>query len=255
LLSTFAANTRGFADRDLTARTTAIDYICNMNLRSTFLAIGALFLSFSVAQAQDFEFVDGTEHSFYPESSGYTDCAVHIVNKMESDLILEYKQIEVDFPSAWDVSWCDNRNCYGFFVEQDTMFPVGATKEAYFKVTVFPNGVADTAYIQYAVWNRYNPANADTMTINIYVRWSAGRVSLMSGEVARVYPVPVSEVLNVDLRGVQNASIFDAMGRKVMQLPVQEQAQVQVGQWPAGTYTLRYQEGVNTLSQSFIIGQ
>jgi hypothetical protein len=141
------------------------------------------------------------------------------------------------------------------FIDQDTMFPISSQQDAYLKITVFPNGVADTAVVKYAIWNRYNESSMDTLTYNIFVRWSAGRVSLMSGEVARVYPVPVNEVLNVDLRGVQNASIFDAMGRKVMQLPVQEQAQVQVGQWPAGTYTLRYQEGVNTLSQSFIIGQ
>ncbi|MFM1898564.1 MAG: hypothetical protein RL577_804 [Bacteroidota bacterium] len=214
-------------------------------------------LAFStVSFAQDFELEGGANsHDFYPESSGYMDCAIHVTNKLSSDLILEYKKVSVDFPSAWDVSFCDNRNCYGVFIDQDTMFPISSQQDAYLKITVFPNGVADTAVVKYAIWNRYNESSMDTLTYNIFVRWSAGRVSLMSGEVARVYPVPVSEVLNVDLRGVQNASIFDAMGRKVMQLPVQEQAQVQVGQWPAGTYTLRYQEGVNTLSQSFIIGQ
>ncbi len=214
-------------------------------------------VAFSTAAfAQDFDIEGGSNtHEFYPESSGYMDCEIHITNKLSSNLILEYKKVAVDFPSAWDLSFCDNRNCYGTFIDQDTMFPIASGSQAYLKVTVFPNGVADTARVRYAVWNRYNESSKDTLYYNIYVRWSAGRVSLMSGDVARVYPVPVSEVLHVDLRGIRNASIYDAMGRKVIQLPAQEQAQIQVGYWSAGSYTLRYEEGDNTLSQTFVVGQ
>jgi hypothetical protein len=227
-----------------------------MNIRKIAFALVANLALSTAAFAQDFELEGGANtHDFFPESSGYMDCAIHITNTLSSDLILEYKKVSVDFPSAWDVSFCDNRNCYGMFIEQDTMFPIASKQDAYLKITVFPNGVADTAIVKYAVWNRYNESAIDTLTYNIYVRWSAGRVSLMSGDVARVYPVPVSEVLNVDLRGIRNASIYDAMGRKVIQLPAQEQAQIQVGYWSAGTYTLRYEEGDNTLSQTFVVGQ
>ena len=227
-----------------------------MNIRKIAFALVANLALSTAAFAQDFELEGGANtHDFFPESSGYMDCAIHITNTLSSDLILEYKKVSVDFPSAWDVSFCDNRNCYGMFIEQDTMFPIASQQDAYLKITVFPNGVADTAIVKYAVWNRYNESAIDTLTYNIYVRWSAGRVSLMSGDVARVYPVPVSEVLNVDLRGIRNASIYDAMGRKVIQLPAQEQAQIQVGYWSAGTYTLRYEEGHNTLSQTFVVGQ
>ena len=227
-----------------------------MNIRKIAFALVANLALSTAAFAQDFELEGGANtHDFFPESSGYMDCAIHITNTLSSDLILEYKKVSVDFPSAWDVSFCDNRNCYGMFIEQDTMFPIASQQDAYLKITVFPNGVADTAIVKYAVWNRYNESAIDTLTYNIYVRWSAGRVSLMSGDVARVYPVPVSEVLNVDLRGIRNASIYDAMGRKVIQLPAQEQAQIQVGYWSAGTYTLRYEEGNHTLSQSFVVGQ
>jgi len=227
-----------------------------MNIRKIAFALVANLALSTAAFAQDFELEGGANtHDFFPESSGYMDCAIHITNTLSSDLILEYKKVSVDFPSAWDVSFCDNRNCYGMFIEQDTMFPIASQQDAYLKITVFPNGVADTAIVKYAVWNRYNESAIDTLTYNIYVRWSAGRVSLMRGDVARVYPVPVSEVLNVDLRGIRNASIYDAMGRKVIQLPAQEQAQIQVGYWSAGTYTLRYEEGDNTLSQTFVVGQ
>ena len=227
-----------------------------MNIRKIAFALVANLALSTAAFAQDFELEGGANtHDFFPESSGYMDCAIHITNTLSSDLILEYKKVSVDFPSAWDVSFCDNRNCYGMFIEQDTMFPIASQQDAYLKITVFPNGVADTAIVKYAVWNRYNESAIDTLTYNIYVRWSAGRVSLMRGDVARVYPVPVSEVLNVDLRGIRNASIYDAMGRKVIQLPAQKQAQIQVGYWSAGTYTLRYEEGDNTLSQTFVVGQ
>ncbi len=227
-----------------------------MNIRKIVVALVANLALSTAAFAQDFDLQGGSNtRDFYPESSGYMDCDIHISNKLSTPLILEYKKVSVDFPSAWDVSFCDNRNCYGVFIEQDTMFPIASQQDAYLKITVFPNGVADTAIVKYAVWNRYNESAIDTLTYNIYVRWSAGRVSLMSGEVARVYPVPVSEVLNVDLRGIRDASIYDAMGRKVIQLPAQEQVQIQVGYWSAGTYTLRYEEGDKTLSQTFVVGQ
>lgn len=210
----------------------------------------------SIAFAQDFELEGGANtHDFYPESSGYMDCAIHVTNKLSSDLILEYKKVSVDFPSAWDVSFCDNRNCYGVFIEQDTMFPIAAEQDAYLKITVFPNGVADTAIVKYAIWNRYNESSMDTLTYNIYVRWAAGRVSFLTGEASRLYPIPAREFLNIDMRGLEMASIYDAMGRLVMHVPAQKMAQINVSDWSAGTYTLRYQEGSKALSQTFLVGQ
>ncbi len=227
-----------------------------MNFRKIALAVMANLALSTVAFAQDFELSGGANtRDFYPESSGYMDCDIHITNKLSTNLILEYKKVSVDFPAAWDLSFCDNRNCYGTFIDQDTMFPIASEQDAYLKVTVFPNGVADTAIVKYAVWNRYNESAIDTLTYNIYVRWSAGRVSLLGGELARAYPVPAREILYIDLREVQSAAIFDAMGRLVVQLPAQELAQINVVNWSAGTYTLRFQEGTAARSQSFVVGQ
>jgi hypothetical protein len=227
-----------------------------MNIRKIAFALVANLAITSAAFAQDFELEGGSNtRDFYPESSGYMDCDIHITNKLSTNLILEYKKVSVDFPAAWDVSFCDNRNCYGVFIEQDTMFPIAAEQDAYIKITVFPNGVADTAVVKYAVWNRYNESSIDTLTYNIYVRWSAGRVSFLTGEASRLYPIPAREFLNIDMRGLEMASIYDAMGRVVMQLPAQNLAQINVSDWSAGTYTLRFQEGIKAQSQSFVIGQ
>lgn len=207
------------------------------------LLIASLFIGTSLS-AQSFTTTEGSEVEFFPNATGYMDCAIHFENLTNDPIILSYKKVITDFPTTWDVSFCDNRNCFGGFVDEDTMSPIAPTdKYNSLKLTIYPNGKADTAIVKYAVWNKYIPTDIDTLTFKVYVRWSASNESFTYG-VERVYPNPTSGLVVVrSPNTVSNVEIFDALGKQVdKQLIGINQNRIDLTNVPNGIYFLDYSD-------------
>ncbi len=171
--------------------------------------------SASLLSAQAYSFEGGNNQSFYPKASGYMDCAIHIKNDGMENLNLKYKKVSVDFPTTWDFSFCDNVNCITFFADSGTMAPIAAgNNESSMKITVYPNGFADTAVVKYAIWNVNDPNKIDTLVFNINVRWgvSVERIN----QVVNVFPNPSKGTFQVAAKAeITEIQIFDLMGKKV----------------------------------------
>jgi hypothetical protein len=176
------------------------------------LALGLFSIG---TNAQSFQAVEGTDVQYYPSANGFMDCAIHLKNLTQSPIILQYKKVSVDFPSTWDISFCDNRNCFGGFVDEDTMSAIAPDDEKNsLKLSVFPNGKSDTAVVVYEVWNKYTPADKITLTYTIMVRWGASTesyevVTMVSPNPANDYvqlPVAVAQLLDVQGRIVSNTT-------------------------------------------------
>ncbi len=169
------------------------------------------------AFAQTFAPKEGDNVDFYPPVSAYLDCVIHIENKTNSTISLEYKKIVADFPSTWNAAFCDNRNCFEGFVDQDTFSPIQANDEKNsIKITVYPNGKADTAFIQYAIWDRANPNYIDTWTFNVFVRWGADVADNNNPNSTKLYPNPCQNELTLasPTTSIDAAWIIDVTGKK-----------------------------------------
>lgn len=220
-----------------------------MNRSMALLAF--VFVGWNMAIAQGFELENGAaEHTFYPDATQPVDCAIHFKNVKKTAMVFAYEKVSIDYPSAWDVSFCDNRNCYATFLNNDTMAKVAPNAEASLKITVFPNGKADTAIVKYALWDFENPSDRDTITWNIYIRWGANTNTWLM-DMVTAYPNPVKDVLHVV--GVEDAEgqLIDAKGAFVKSVSVQN-GSVDVSELSAGVYSLVLKSAVGVNRVGFV---
>lgn len=206
-------------------------------MNRSLVVLAMLFAGMGVAKAQGFELENGkAEHTYYPDATQPVDCAIHFKNLKKTAIVFSYEKVSVDYPTAWDVSFCDNRNCYATFLNNDTMAKVAPNAEASLKITVFPNGKADTAVVKYAIWDFDNPSDRDTIIWNIYVRWGANTQSWIV-DMATVYPNPVKDVLTVMGVVSSKGQLVDAKGSFVKSVNL-EQGRLDVSDLSAGIYSL-----------------
>ena len=213
--------------------------------------IGLSVMGFGAAMAQGFELENGkAEHTFYPNADAPVDCTIHFKNLKKSPIVFAYEKVSVDFPSVWDVSFCDNRNCYAAFLDKDTMAKVAPNAEASLKITVFPNGKADTAVVKYALWDFDNATDRDTITWNIYIRWGANTKSWIA-EMAMAYPNPVKDILS--LVGVDDAKakVIDSKGSLISVVDVVD-GKVNVSAFTPGVYTLIMETPLKSVKVGFV---
>lgn len=213
--------------------------------------LGLSVIGLGAAIAQGFELENGkAEHTFYPDATAPVDCAIHFKNLKKTAIVFAYEKVSVDYPSVWDVSFCDNRNCYAAFLNNDTMAKVAPNAEASLKITVFPNGKADTAVVKYALWDYENPSDRDTIIWNIYIRWGASSNQWML-EMATAYPNPVKDVLTLVGVTAQKGRLVDARGSFVKVVDIQE-GQLNVSDLTPGVYSLIVESATGTSRLGFV---
>jgi|1048.fasta_scaffold28596_2 hypothetical protein len=207
------------------------------------LALGLFSIG---TNAQSFQAVEGTDVQYYPSANGFMDCAIHLKNLTQSPIILQYKKVSVDFPSTWDISFCDNRNCFGGFVDEDTMSAIAPDDEKNsLKLSVFPNGKSDTAVVVYEVWNKYTPADKITLTYTIMVRWGA---SMESYEVVTmVSPNPANDYVQLPVGAAQ---LLDVQGRIVSNTTTGSLNLLEV---PNGIYFVRFLQNNAWVNQKLVV--
>ena len=213
---------------------------------------GAVFCGLmNLTSAQGFEIQDKQKvHDFYPNANDPMDCYIHFKNLKKTPMVFGYKSYLIDYPMFWDVSFCDNKNCYASFKTQDTMAAVATNLEASLKITVFPNGKAGVAKVQYLVYDFENPTDMDTVTWNINVRWGAETKSWIV-EAVQVYPNPVTDVLNVTAWGGSVLDVVDSRGALVKQVkPIA--GRLNVSDLSAGMYFIRCESMGQKQTISFV---
>lgn len=210
-----------------------------------------VMIGIASVKAQSFE-IEGKQkvHTFYPNANDPMDCYVHVTNLKKTNMIFGYEKLFVDYPAKWDVSFCDNRNCFSSFILKDTMGLVGSGKDGSLKITVFPNGVADTAIVKYLVYDYENPNDIDTITWRIYVRWGADSRSMIA-ETVCVFPNPTVDFLHVKGLLGGRVVVLNSAGQAVLNID-RFDGLVNVADWVAGQYTLQWSDGVEKYNHSFI---
>jgi hypothetical protein len=207
------------------------------------LALGLFSIG---TNAQSFQAVEGTDVQYYPSANGFMDCAIHLKNLTQSPIILQYKKVSVDFPSTWDISFCDNRNCFGGFVDEDTMSAIAPDDEKNsLKLSVFPNGKSDTAVVVYEVWNKYTPADKITLTYTIMVRWGASAESYEV--VTMVSPNPANDYVQLPVAAAQ---LLDVQGRIVSNTTTGSLNLLEV---PNGIYFVRFLQNNAWVNQKLVV--
>lgn len=202
--------------------------------------------------AQNIEVQGGKTHDFYPEATGFTDCYMYMKNVGTGSLKIAYEKVSADYPAGWDVSFCDNRNCFFTFRDKDTFSVMAPGEKASMKITVFPKGNADTAIVKYAVWDVNNPSVKDTLTFNIMVRWSAGNYLSCMPQQA-IFPVPANRYLQVYTSTVAVVEIRSLSGQIIScTYPVSDWTRLDIEGLTAGSYVVLLKGSNGSRSYTFL---
>ncbi|MFN4914030.1 MAG: T9SS type A sorting domain-containing protein [Sphingomonadales bacterium] len=217
---------------------------------SILLAFAGIYASFIMAQ--NIEVQGSNTQNFYPEANGFTDCSIYMKNVGTGQLKIAYEKVSADYPAGWDVSFCDNRNCFFSFRDKDTFTAMAPGEKSSMKITVFPKGTADTAVVKYAVWDVNNPSLKDTLTFNIMVRWSAGNYLTCMPQQA-IFPVPANRYLQVYTSNVSVAEIRSLSGQIISRTyPASEWTRLDIADLTAGSYVVLLKGSNGSRSYTFL---
>lgn len=213
------------------------------------------FVTFAFVNGQTHSFVGGSKQAFYPKSTGYMDCAIHIKNDGLESINLKFKKISVDFPSKWDFSFCDNVNCNTFFADSGDMAAIpSGDSESSMKITVYPNGFADTAIVKYQVWDKLNPSKIDTLEFSIFVRWGVNVDQVAS--TVTCFPNPNKGQFAISaMSEISNIELTNLKGQKVEFSEINQgnHSFVSVHNAVSGMYFLSYFEGDKKKNTTLVI--
>ncbi len=183
-------------------------------------ALAVLLLSGSI-KAQSIGFVNSKKSFEYVENdllnTGYKSCKIYFYNTTDADLTVHYKEISVDFPDGWTVSFCDNSDCYPSFPTEAKFRPIMAGDTANLKLDVYPDGTADTAFVTYAMWDENYPDQLDTVTYQIMARWGLNAEAISDRGIT-LFPNPASSAMTVNTNGVKVSSykVYDLQGQLIL---------------------------------------
>jgi hypothetical protein len=224
-----------------------------MMMKKVFILTGlTCIFGFSALRAQSYEVVGSKVGYFWPAVTGFTDCSIYLKNKGASGLKIGYEKVSADFPASWTVSFCDNVNCFFSLVDNGTFAAMNAGQDGSMKITVGPNGLADTAVVKYAVWDLNTPGQRDTLVFNIYVPWGANNQNVVIRDMY-LGPNPAQESLTLRGQGFDAITIYDAKGNLLINTrPEIEQTTIDISQLPAGVYLLNAANNKQMWSRRFV---
>jgi Secretion system C-terminal sorting domain len=210
-------------------------------------------LTMSWAQAQVIQVTGGNKHTYFLDAANSIDCHMPFKNVTGKATVFAYKMVSSDFPSDWVVSFCDNRNCFATLVDEDSFAVVSKDAETEFKITVDPQGNADTSKVVYAVYDRNNPSVRDTVEFNFILQWGAGLME--SGKVSQsLYPNPATNVLHfANIENLTSVRIYGADSKLVCTEMVSEnQNTLNIETLPKGFYFVSYLSGTELIRSNFV---
>lgn len=202
------------------------------------LALGMLVAAVASTNAQDLTFDKGKVHEFTVTPTGPDDCALYMTNNSGKPMVISYEKITADLPANWIITFCDNVNCYGTLIAGDTFTTIKPNESVNLKISVMSMAKADTAFVQYAVWNKYGSSVVkDTLTWKIYMPQSAD-IENIPAVVSAVYPNPTSDHIVLPALA-EEVYVLDASG-KVMEDARWMDGRVYLNGLSAGIYTVRF---------------
>ena len=129
-------------------------------------------------------------------------------------LNLSWKQIAVSTPSQWEVTLCDNGNCYPNLPLSGTMAPVSVGDYGLMTLDVKPHTTPGTAIVRYSIWDASAPSVIDTLTWIIHATTTG--IGNVTNELPKAFLVSKFLFLSLPASPNQEAVLYDMTGKAVV---------------------------------------
>jgi hypothetical protein len=180
--------------------------------------------------AQSFQFDPTDDYNGVSPLNQYKNHYVFMENLTGGSLDLAWTRISIDFPEDWEATLCDFGGCYIGIPESGQMLSIEDTTRGYLRITLNPFDQLDTGYVSFYVYDVKEPDNGDTVLFTLASEYLTNLDEDYAHSRIRVYPNPASEILNVDLEGIDATSVklINLQGKSVLYRKINSQGQFQL---------------------------
>lgn len=204
------------------------------------------------AKAQEVKYDKGGVQKYWIHNTDQTDLHLTFTNKSGATTGVVYNKLMVDWPKGWIVSFCDDLNCFAELYSSDTFAPIANNGVSELKISVYPQGKADTGMVQYEIFPVSNPASRDTVTVYVYIPWGAS-VNNLGLNSLQVYPSPASDAIAFKMKESGYCRVLDLNGRSIMEQIVKSgENTVDVSSLTNGVYFVQVTTSSGTFRKQFI---
>lgn len=171
-----------------------------------------------------------------------------------ADSMFTWTVIELNQPSKWQLDFCDPIYCrtdakLGEFFD----FKLRKGESGFMKADYYFKNVSGSGMAKVSIVSKNNPANADTLTINVN-SWLTSVNELNKIKTVASYPNPVKDELNIKFPSKDNVTveIYNILGTRVKSFVHSGMnSQTNIGDLQNGVYFLRFTENGKLYTKQF----
>lgn len=171
-----------------------------------------------------------------------------------ADSMFTWTVIELAHPAGWQLDFCDPVYCRTDAKKDEKFdFKLRKGESGFMKADYYFKNVSGTGTARVSIVCKTNPANADTLTLNMN-SWVTGMNELSKTKTVASYPNPVKDQLNIKFPSKDDVTveIYNILGTRVKSFVHSgNNSQTNITELQNGVYFIRFTENGKLYTKQF----
>ncbi|MEO5572815.1 MAG: T9SS type A sorting domain-containing protein [Bacteroidia bacterium] len=206
-------------------------------IRQAVLIVAAWFAATAISDAQSYSLSPNDTIIAYGIMEDLETLIIQQNNITTDTLQLKWKKVSESVPPNWDISVCDNQNCYTTLEDSGTMNPVNPNDYGFLLIHCTPHVNFGTAIIRYAVWNINFPNLKDTLTFIIHANPTG--IAVVSLDAPSVWIAQNKIHLQNNKDDFYSISFMDMNGKEVFKTNISNESEYELPGLPISVYIIQ----------------
>ncbi len=219
------------------------------------LLLGLMIALAAIASAQDISISPTGNMIGTAELEEYNIFQVYLHNDTDEALNLSWRIVENTLPEEWNVTLCDNVNCYGILPQSADLDPIAAADSAIMKIDVNPELVTGQGVLRFFINETGSPNPYKELIFDINTG-TTNTQDLFSGSV-QIFPNPATDWVRIENQHDQplQFQLIDQQGRLLRMATLNSQDQLEWGllHLPKGSYFLRMESNERVVVRKLLL--
>ncbi|MEM1218586.1 MAG: T9SS type A sorting domain-containing protein [Bacteroidota bacterium] len=219
------------------------------------ILVGLMMALTGMTFAQQISFTPTGNMTGIAELEEYNIFQVYLHNDSDDALNLSWRIVENTLPEEWNVTLCDNVNCYGILPQSADLDPIAAADSAIMKIDVNPELVAGQGILRFFINETGSPNPYKELIFDISTG-TTNTKDLFSGAV-QIFPNPATEWVRIENQLDQNLQfqLIDQQGRLLRMATLNSEDQLEWGldDLARGTYYLRMESNERVVVRTLLL--
>ncbi len=179
---------------------------------SLLICLSFFFTSFCIAQSMNF--TPGEDHYGTATLENYNIFQTDIHNLTNESLQLSWKFLTDTTPEEWEITLCDNMNCYGYVPANGIMNPI-IDDYAFIKLDVNPGMIDGEGVLTFLIFE------TDDQMSSHEIRFHISTIQVANENIpqisVQIFPNPATDLVNIESSANEDllVRLSDAFGKQI----------------------------------------